>query len=119
MNHRIKTIGTGKNQVSYRIADMGEGNNSHVMTNERRIMKERIRLLADGYLQPVSDELKQYFIGRYAYICSEPEQIDTFYGWKQKGYHVKRGEKAITELELTAGRSWRKYYFFSASQVAR
>lgn len=119
MAHRIKTIGTGKNMVSYRIADMGEGNDAHIMTNEKRIMKERIRLLSDGEIKPVSDELKQYYIGKHVYFCLEPENIDTFYGWKQKGYHVKKGQKAITYLDLTCGRSWKKYYFFAASQVTR
>lgn len=119
MSHRIKTIGTGINQVSYRIADMGEGNDAHIMTNSKRIMKERIRLLAEGQTKPVSDELKTYYIGKHVYICLEPEELDTFYGWKQKGYHVKKGEKAITYLDLTAGRSWKKYYFFTASQVIR
>lgn len=119
MAHREKTIGTGNNAVTYRIADMGEGNDAHIMTNQKRIMKERIRLLAEGTLLPVSDELKQYYIGRYAYICHEPEEIATFLEWKKRGYHVRKGQKAITYLDLTCGRSWKKYHFFSASQVAR
>lgn len=119
MAHKIKTIGTGKNMVSYRLADMGEGNDSHIMTNAKRIMKERIRLLSDNQLSPVSDELKSYYIGKHVYFCLEPEEIDTYIGWKQKGYHVMKGQKAITFLELTCGRSWKKYNFFAASQVAR
>lgn len=119
MAHITKTIGTGRNQVSYRIADMGEGGDAHIMTNEKRIMKEAIRLMADGQTQPASDELKTYYIGKHVYICLEPEKIDTFYGWKQKGYHVKKGQKHITYLDLTCGRSWKTYYFFSASQVTR
>ena len=98
---------------------MGEGGDAHIMTNEKRIMKEAIRLMADGQTQPASDELKTYYIGKHVYICLEPEKIDTFYGWKQKGYHVKKGQKHITYLDLTCGRSWKTYYFFSASQVTR
>lgn len=119
MAHKIRTIGTGDNMVTFRIADMGEGNDAHIMNNEKRIMKERIRLLADGQTKPISNELKTYYIGKHVYFCLEPEEIDTYVGWKKKGFHVIKGQKAITYIDLTCRRSWKRYNFFAASQVSR
>lgn len=116
VNHKTFYMGTGNAQVAYSLRDGGE---SHTMTNEKRVLLHRIELMADGQLSPVSNELKKYNIGKREYICHEPEMIDTFQGWKKRGFYVKRGQKAITFLKLYAGYGWKEYHFFSQSQVAR
>lgn len=113
-------MGQGLNQVTYRITDSNEGD-THNMTNEKRVLKERIYLLANEYIKPADNEMKQYYVGNKLYICLTPEEIDTYQGWKRKGYHVMRGQEAITSIKLYNGRSrsWKEYCFFSQSQVAR
>lgn len=115
MAHKMTKTGNGKHEVIYTLRD--DNNETRNMTNEKRIMLERITLMAAEIIQPAGDTINQYLIGKRAYFCREPEQIDTFQGWKKRGYHVKRGEHAITELKLWNG-CWRPYKFFAASQVA-
>lgn len=118
VNHRMRTWGRGDHQVRFRITDSNEGD-THNMTNNKRVMKERIRLLAEEYINPINDEFIECYIGNKLYICLTPEEIDTFQGWKKKGYHVRRGQEAITAINLYNGRKWKEYYFFSQSQVCR
>lgn len=115
----MKTIGSGKYEVNYRGRKSGENGYNHNMKNADRVQLEAINLLSMGIIEPASDLMKEYFIGSKVYICREPEALDTFQGWKEKGYHVKRGQKAITEIKLYQGYGWKKYYFFSQSQVSR
>lgn len=115
----MKTMGSGKNQVNYRGRKSGEHGYNHNVTNADRVQLEAINLLACNEIQPASDEMKEYYIGAKVYICLEPETIDTFQGWKDRGYHVMRGQKAITEVKLYTRNGWKPYKFFSQSQVAR
>lgn len=55
------------------------------VTNEEIILAERLRLLDEGLIKQFEDE---------------PEQIHTFSEWKNRGFKVKRGEKAISKLSI-------------------
>lgn len=119
VNHKTFTMGSGNHEVSYRLRDSLDNHGTHNMTNQKRVELEMVNLFSDGQLQAASNEMVTYYIGKREYTCFEIEALDTFQGWKEKGYHVKRGEKAITDIKLYQGYGWRKYYFFSASQVTR
>jgi hypothetical protein len=69
------------------------------MTNATIILNESLRLMNEGILKGS---------GQYAEIETEsgkqtielPEAIHTFQGWKQLGYSVKKGEKAICKFPI-------------------
>ena len=116
MAHKMMRTGTGRHEVIYTLRD--DSKETRNMTNEKRVLLERITLMAAEIIQPADDTVKEFLVGKRAYYCREPEELNTFAGWKAKGYHVKRGEHAITEIKLWSG-CWRTYKMFSASQVAR
>lgn len=69
------------------------------MTNATIILNESLRLMNEGILKGS---------GQYAEIETEsgkqtielPEAIHTFQGWKQLGYSVKKGEKAVCKFTI-------------------
>lgn len=70
------------------------------MTNERIILDESVRLMKEGKLAGT---------GRFVTVENEdgtnkqieiPEDIHTFAMWKQLGYSVKKGEKAIAKFPI-------------------
>lgn len=70
------------------------------MTNAMIILNESVRLMEEGVLAGT---------GRFITIQNEdgtkkelemPEQIHTFNGWKERGYFVKKGEKAIAKFTI-------------------
>ena len=62
------------------------------MTNAAIIMQEQVNLLEQG-------KIKAMQIGGNVL----PEPIHTFMKWKELGYSVKKGEKAITKLTIWKG----------------
>lgn len=69
------------------------------MTNATIILNESIRLMEEGKLKGT---------GTYVTIETEegkqqielPEDIHTFNGWKERGYSVKKGEKATAKFPI-------------------
>lgn len=113
----MKEFGCGKYKVLYRGRKSGEHGFNHNVKNSDRVFLESITLMSLEMIEPTSDALETYYIGSKVYICREPEKIDTYMGWKEKGFHVKKGQKAITKIKLYQGYGWKEYSFFSRSQV--
>ena len=70
------------------------------MTNEQILLNVRYQLMEEGKIgstgrffemQGEDGELKK---------VPEPEEIHSFSRWKEYGYGVKRGEKAIAKVEI-------------------
>lgn len=118
---KSRTIGTKENTVTTWKRSRGEGGYNHNLTNRAKVLEERILLAAYGEIGWQDEETQTFYIGQNAYMCRTPEEIDTFQGWKNRGYYVKRGQKAISELKLWSGAAGlsKPYYFFAASQVAK
>lgn len=66
------------------------------MCNEEILFRERVQLAKDGKLGTTGREV----IHPDGFKCEEPEQIHTYSVWKQLGYSVKKGEKAITKIPI-------------------
>lgn len=107
------------------------------MTNEQIISNRSQYLMSIGKIQPTGRTFTAIDGEGNEIIMQEPEQIHTFATWKELGYFVRRGEKAVdsfsiwkytsrkkpgqTEEEDEAeGRCFLKYsHFFAAHQVER
>lgn len=70
------------------------------MTNEQIILNVRFQLMEEGKIgstgrffemQGENGELKK---------VPEPEEIHSFLRWKEYGYGVKKGEKAVAKVEI-------------------
>lgn len=71
-----------------------------VMTNEMIIMNERIRLYDEGKIKGTGRTMEISMEDGTKKNIEEPEPIHTFLRWKEYGYSVKKGEKAIAQLEI-------------------
>lgn len=107
-----------------------------IMTNEMIILNERIRLYEAGKISGTGRKMKIRTEDGGTKLIEEPEQIHSFSRWKEYGYAVRKGEKAVTKLEIwkcaerkkkeekpeeegeTVERIFKKAtFFFTASQV--
>lgn len=66
------------------------------MTNAAIIMDESLRLVEQGILETTGEKVKTVE-GKEIEL---PEPIHTFQKWKQLGYSVKKGEKAIAKFPI-------------------
>lgn len=100
------------------------------MTNEDIIFSERLRLMRENVIGTTGRKFVVEVNGTRKEI-EEPEQIHTYAAWKQLGYQVNKGEKAITKLTIwkhVVKKSedgdakekifWKQASFFSARQVS-
>lgn len=73
------------------------------MTNAEIIMHESIRLMKEGKIGTTGRKFKAVFIvngEEQERIIDEPEEIHTFAAWKNLGYSVKKGEKAVAKFHI-------------------
>ena len=70
------------------------------MTNEMIIMNERVRLMNEGYIGTTGREIEYVDNSGCLHKIKEPDEIHTYQVWKQLGYQVRRGSKAITQLRI-------------------
>lgn len=66
------------------------------MTNAQIILTESFRLMEEGILKG-SGTFGETPDGQMVEL---PEDIHTFNGWKQLGYSVKKGEKAVAKFPI-------------------
>ena len=71
-----------------------------IMTNEQIIMNVRLQLLEKGILQSTGRQFELIDNDGNKKLLDEPEQIHTYIAWKERGYQVKRGEKAIVDIKI-------------------
>ena len=70
------------------------------MTNEQIIFNERIDLMEKGTIGTTGETIVVEDAEGNKMQYNEPEQIHTFLEWKKRGYKVKRGEHAVTKLNI-------------------
>lgn len=66
------------------------------MTNEAIIMEESLRLVEQGVLATTGKKVKTID----GIELELPEAIHTFQKWKELGFSVKKGEKAIAKFPI-------------------
>ena len=69
------------------------------MTNEMIILMEQIRLYNKGTLKGTGRTVRVLFQDGYREI-EEIEPIHTYQYWKNHGFQVQKGEKAITQIMI-------------------
>ncbi len=74
------------------------------MTNEQIIFEQSLKLMEDGILGTTGRELEFEMEDGTTKFLPEPEPIHTFKVWKELGFCVKRGEKAIASFQI-----WKHY----------
>ena len=106
------------------------------MTNEMIINAESMKLMKEGKIKPTGRMLKAELEDGTEIEIPEPEAIHTFRGWKDRGYVVRKGEKAVAKFKVwkyTTKKSKKKTddeeedgncymklaFFFSSSQVEK
>lgn len=103
------------------------------MTNEQIILNVRLQLMEEGKIGSTGRFFEMQGQDGTRKKVPEPEEIHSFSRWKECGYGVKKGEKAIAKVEIwkyaeskkpesdeeeTKERIFKKSaFFFSASQV--
>lgn len=70
------------------------------MTNEAIILNERIRLYEAGKIGGTGRKMEIQMEAGSTKTIEEPEQIHSFLRWKEYGFSVRKGEKAVTKLEI-------------------
>jgi hypothetical protein len=102
------------------------------MKNEIIILDAKQKLAEQGLIKYTGRTLMIELMDGSEYTFKETEQIHTFMEWKRLGYKVKKGNKAITKLQIWVptvkenedGVKTTKFWlknsaFFSESQVER
>lgn len=100
------------------------------MTNKEIIFREQLELMAQGKINSTGKIFKYQDSNGNIIEYMEPEQIHTFQHWKECGFRVKKGQKAIATFpiwkrtvkindngEERAKMFLKKSAFFSFSQV--
>lgn len=70
------------------------------MTNTMIIMNESVRLMNEGVLDGTGEFVTVESSDGTNKQLELPEEIHTFRGWKERGYAVKKGEKAIAKFPI-------------------
>ena len=70
------------------------------MTNSQIILTHSIELMKQGKIKGTG-HMMEYVIEDGSRIqVEEPEALHTFAAWKQMGYSVKKGEKAVAQITI-------------------
>ncbi len=70
------------------------------MTNQQIIFNEAIKLMEDGIIGSTGKTMEIEYEDGSKHTINEPEPIHTFAGWKNMGYQVIRGQKAIASFPI-------------------
>lgn len=70
------------------------------MTNAMIIFNESVRLMENGIIEGTGEFVTVEAEDGTKRELEMPEQIHTFAAWKQLGYSVKKGEKAIAKFNI-------------------
>ena len=83
-------------------ADQGKEENT--MTNAQIILNESINLMEQGKLNGTGNMITVITVNAEGQEekkqIEEPEPIHTYAAWKQLGFQVKKGSKAITQINI-------------------
>lgn len=106
------------------------------MNNTQIIMMERVRLMEEGILDSTGDTFYIESDDGNQKEIKMPEEIHTYAAWKELGYQVRKGEKAVASFMIwkyKAGKTeaenpeeqpdgkmfMKKAHFFKMAQVDR
>lgn len=70
------------------------------MTNEQIIYNKQLELLKCGKIGTTGRVINGQDAEGNAIQIEEPEPIHTYAGWREQGYQVKRGQKAIATFNI-------------------
>lgn len=74
------------------------------MTNADIIFTHSQELLKQGILAPTGNTFKAIIVNadgeEEEVVVEEAEPIHTYNGWKERGYQVQKGEKAIAQFTI-------------------
>ena len=103
------------------------------MTNQMIIMQQQDELAKAGILNYTGREIEVTLPDESVIVFKEVEEIHTYARWKELGYQVQKGEKAVAQFliwkhtsrknketdEEEARMFMKKASFFKQSQVAK
>ena len=69
------------------------------MTNQEIILREQINLMKEGKIGSTGRMIK-IILDKQEMIIKEPEPIHTYATWKQLGYQVQKGQKAVASFMI-------------------
>ena len=70
------------------------------MTNAQIIFNESIKLMDEGILSSTGRSFTFEAENGEKVTVNEPEPIHTYAAWIEKGYQVRKGEKAIAKIDI-------------------
>ena len=70
------------------------------MTNEQIIFSESQRLAKEGVIQYTGREFTAVAADGTKFTVKETEPIHTYNTWKEMGYQVKKGQKAVAQFTI-------------------
>lgn len=70
------------------------------MTNANIILNESIRLMNEGIIGTTGRTFEIVDENGETKQIAEPEALHTYQAWKQMGYQVQKGEKAIAKFKI-------------------
>lgn len=70
------------------------------MTNAQIIFNESLNLMNEGKIGTTGRMLKMETTAGEVITVMEPEPIHTYAAWKQLGYQVQKGQKAIASFTI-------------------
>lgn len=70
------------------------------MTNNQIIMGERIDLMEQGVIGSTGKVFRCIDDTGNEIILDEPEEIHTYQAWRDLGYQVRKGEKAVARFPI-------------------
>ena len=70
------------------------------MTNEQIIFNESQRLAKEGVIKYTGRVLKFVDMAGQEVIYKETEQIHTYNAWKDMGFQVQKGQKAVAQFVI-------------------
>ncbi len=78
------------------------------MTNEQIILQHSLLLMEEGIIGTTGKTFEVKDIDGNIRTIREPEPIHTFAAWRDRGYQVRQGEKAIAKFPIWRHQSARK-----------
>lgn len=70
------------------------------MTNEQIIFNESVELMKSGKIGKTGRQFEVEDENGNKIMLDEPEPIHTFQAWKNLGFCVKKGEKAVAQFHI-------------------
>lgn len=103
------------------------------MTNAQIIFNESQRLAAEGIIKYTGRVFKMQDMAGNEVIVKETEEIHTYNAWKEMGYQVQKGQKAVASFVIWKYKSkiveesgeedatmfMKRASFFTAAQVEK